>query len=905
MDTYRFRKQIHRLPGKVIHTIPLPEPEVTEGHGARRKVGEICRECGYRHVLLVTDRTLCRLGYEKAVAESLESAGIGCTLFCDIDSEPTVAIIEAGRQRALECGAEGIVALGGGSVLDTCKMVAASVRMPHLPVKALLLKFLPVRGGTLPIIAVPSTAGTGAEITVGAVVTGGHGVKSSTVLIGLNVTHVVLDSELTIHAPRQVTAACGIDALSHCIEGAVSDVDVDEEDMNLSMEGVRLILKYLPIVAGEPSVDDAGAAASPEMIEARLGMCRAAMYGGNAINTQLAGYVHAFAHSIGAKYHLPHGQAISLMLMPVLELQKEVCREKYALLARYCGIAGKADNQTGDNNDNLSEAFLEAVRALMAQCGMDRIVSPVRRCDYEELIPMIAADSINYSSPVTLSNDEIRQILDTVSSQSSADSGRQGYTEEDIKEIVATQRRFFRTGATLPVGWRIKQLKKLKAAVIAHEAELEEALAEDLGRSRVEAYLCDIGPIVTEVNEMLCGLRRWARPECHFSGFMCFPSMVTKVYKMPYGVSLVISPFNFPILLTIGVVAAAMAGGNTVVIKSSSKSAASTAVLKKFFAEVFPPEYVTLIDGGHDVADMCLAQRFDKIFYTGSPAVGKHVLAEAAKNLTPVALELGGETGNWCVVRKDADLKDAARKIAFFKLCNAGQICININQIAVAEEVAESFLEELKRAFVAQIGEHAERNPEYPKLITEAAYDKCAALADEYRGRIVFGGVGDRDARRYSPTIVYPVGIDEHIVQHELFCPLLPVVPFKDAEVDTLMETIADREHPLAMYLFTKSMRWANRVMRTQQYGGGCINEVCIHMMVKGVPFNGTGHSGMGVYHGEWGFREFTHPQTVLKGKTHFNLPLREHPYRAVPGDGNASDKIEKTKLAILRVFER
>ena len=302
---------------------------------------------------------------------------------------------------------------------------------------------------------------------------------------------------------------------------------------------------------------------------------------------------------------------------------------------------------------------------------------------------------------------------------------------------------------------------------------------------------------------------------------------------------------------------------------------------------------------------MCLAQRFDKIFYTGSPAVGKHVLAEAAKNLTPVALELGGETGNWCVVRKDADLKDAARKIAFFKLCNAGQICININQIAVAEEVAESFLEELKRAFVAQIGEHAERNPEYPKLITEAAYDKCAALADEYRGRIVFGGVGDRDARRYSPTIVYPVGIDEHIVQHELFCPLLPVVPFKDAEVDTLMETIADREHPLAMYLFTKSMRWANRVMRTQQYGGGCINEVCIHMMVKGVPFNGTGHSGMGVYHGEWGFREFTHPQTVLKGKTHFNLPLREHPYRAVPGDGNASDKIEKTKLAILRVFER
>ena len=470
------------------------------------------------------------------------------------------------------------------------------------------------------------------------------------------------------------------------------------------------------------------------------------------------------------------------------------------------------------------------------------------------------------------------------------------YTEEQIREIVAAQRRYFRTGETLPVKWRIRQLKKLKAAVIAHSADFETALAQDLGRDRVEAYVCDVGPVIVEINEMIRGLRRWARPETHFSGLMCFPSTFTKVYKLPYGVALVISPFNFPILLTLGVVAAAICGGNTVVVKASSKSAASTAALKRFFSEVFPPEYVTLIDGGHDVADLCLAQRFDKIFYTGSPAVGRHVMAEAAKNLTPVALELGGETGNWCVVRKDADLKDAARKVAFFKLCNAGQICININQIAVAEEVAEPFVEELKKAFTSQIGERPLENPEYPKLITEAAYDKCAAEADLYRDRIVFGGAGDRVSRRYEPTIIYPVRPDEPIVQHELFNPLLPVVPFADADADTMMEMIADREHPLAMYLFTKNMRWAERTMRTQQYGGGCINEVCIHLMVKGVPFNGTGHSGMGAYHGVWGFREFTHPQTVLKGRTRFNLPLREHPY-----GGNAG----KWKLRLLRWFER
>ena len=872
METYRFRKQIHRLPGKVIHAIPLPEPEVTAGQGARREIGAMCKKAGYKQVLVVTDETLHRLGYDEAILESLNEAGASASLFCDIHSEPTIAIIEAGRQQALETKAEAIIALGGGSVMDSCKMIAAGCKMPHVPVKALLLKFLPVPGETIPLIMVPSTAGTGAELTVGAVVTNEHGAKGSTVLIGLKVTHVVHDSELTEHAPKHVNAACGIDALSHCIEGAVSDTEVDEEDMRMSMEGVKLILENLPLLTSEGVKELTSEGAE----QARLNMAKAAMYGGNAINTQLAGYVHAFAHSIGAMYHLSHGQAISLMLMPVLEFQKEACKAHYEALAKYCNVPD----------------FLQAIRELMATCGMDQIVSPVRACDHEQLIPMIAADSINYSAPVTLSNADIKAILDQITNDQSPITN----DESQIRDIVATQRKFFRTGETLPIKWRIKQLRRLKEAVIAHQDELIGALCEDLGRSELEAYLCDIGPIITEVNEMIAGLRRWSRPEIHFSGLMCWPSIFTKVYKMPYGVTLVISPFNFPILLTIGVVAAAMCGGNTVVIKSSSKSAASTAALKKFFAEVFPPEYITLIDGGHDVADMCLAQRFDKIFYTGSPSVGKHVLAEAAKNLTPVALELGGETGNWCVVRADADLKDAARKIAFFKLLNAGQICININQIAVAEEVADAFIAELKAAFIAQIGEHAELNPEYPKLITDAAYDKCAKLAEAHRERIVFGGIGDKSARKYAPTIIYPVHIDEPIVQHELFCPLLPIVPYKDGEVDSLMDVIADREHPLAMYVFTKDMRWANRVMQTQQFGGGCINEVCVHMMVKGVPFNGTGHSGMGAYHGEWGFREFTHPQTVLRGSSYFNLSLREHPYTGKAGE---------TKMSLLRLFER
>ena len=449
----------------------------------------------------------------------------------------------------------------------------------------------------------------------------------------------------------------------------------------------------------------------------------------------------------------------------------------------------------------------------------------------------------------------------------------------DIRRLPEEQREFFRSGATLDVGWRIAQLKRLRAAVKERRIELETALARDLGRSPTEAYFCDVGTTLAQINENIRSLRRWARPETHLSGLQCFPSLFTKVYKLPYGTTLIISPFNFPVLLSLGVLAAAIAGGNTAVVKLSSKSPACTEAIGALISATFPREYVAAVGGGHETADALLAERFDKIFYTGSPRVGRRILAAAAENLTPAALELGGEAGNWCVVRADADLRDAARKIAFFKACNSGQICIDVNQVAVAQEVAEEFIAELKAAFRAQLGDEPLLNEEYARLISDAAWDKCAAWCERCVGRVVFGGRGDKPSRRFEPTIIYPVGADEELVTHELFSPLLPVVPFPDGEIDALLDRIARREHGLALYLFTRDMRWARRVMATQQYGGGCINEVCLQLMVKGAPFNGVGHSGMGAYHGIWGFREFTHPSTVLIGSRRFNLPLREHPY--------------------------
>ena len=454
-----------------------------------------------------------------------------------------------------------------------------------------------------------------------------------------------------------------------------------------------------------------------------------------------------------------------------------------------------------------------------------------------------------------------------------------GYTRDDIHQIVLKQREYFLTNVTLSVKYRKEQLRKLKQAIINNQKKLTDALHADLGRSEIEACFCDIYDVIMEINEYIKGLSKWAKPETHFSGLACFPSIFTKVYKMPYGVSLIISPFNFPVLLSLGVLAASIAGGNTSIIKASSKSSACTQAIKEIIAETFDEQYITVIDGGHDVADYCLEERVDKIFYTGSPNVGKHVMEMASKNLIPVTLELGGETGNWCVIRKDADIKDAARKVAFFKICNSGQICININQVAVEESIANEFIEALKKEIIRQIGEKPYLNEEYPKMINSRAYENIVKEAEKYKDRILFGGEGDINTCKYSPTIIYPVNIDEEIVNHEIFGPLLPIVPYKEEELDSLLDVIARREHGLALYIFTKNKKWAKKVMQTQQYGGGCINEVCLHLMVKGVPFNGTGHSGMGAYHGIWGFREFTHPSTVLIGSTKFNLSLREHPY--------------------------
>lgn len=398
MHFFLFRKTIRKLPGDVIRGVALPEPELSEGFGSRAEAGRICREMGAKCVLLVTDRNIHGLGFHEKILASLRDSGIPFAVFCDIDSEPTVDIIRAGRKAALECGADCIIALGGGSVMDSSKVIAASARNPRRSIRWHLKKFDYVRGKTLPIISIPTTAGTGAEYTVGAVVKNARGVKHSTVIIGLNVRHVILDSELMVNAPAHVTVWCGIDALSHGLEGLLADVRSEGEDIRKSRECVRMVLENLPRVLE-----------NPKDIDARQKMSLAAYYGGNAINRQLAGYVHAFAHSIGALYHIPHGKAIAWCLVPVVEAQKERCLDQLWNLAVWCGAARQEDPA-----EEAADKIIGVIRQLLEQCGLENACVELQERDYPKLVKMIDADSINYSPSKTFSDREIIQLLDRI-----------------------------------------------------------------------------------------------------------------------------------------------------------------------------------------------------------------------------------------------------------------------------------------------------------------------------------------------------------------------------------------------------------------------------------------------------------------------------------------------------------
>lgn len=443
---------------------------------------------------------------------------------------------------------------------------------------------------------------------------------------------------------------------------------------------------------------------------------------------------------------------------------------------------------------------------------------------------------------------------------------------KEIDIIVESQRAYFRSGKTLPIENRISALKKLRAAVKKYENEIGQALKADLGKSNYEGFMCETGLVLSEISYMISHVRAFASERRVRTPLAQFAS---RSYKKPspYGNTLIMSPWNYPLLLTLDPLADAIAAGNTAVVKPSAYSPATSEVIEKIVCECFPPEYVAVVTGGRKENASLLEKKFDFIFFTGSQSVGKEVLRHAADHLTPAVLELGGKSP--CIVDSTAKLKLAAKRIVFGKYLNCGQTCVAPDYVLCERSVKAALVKEICAQVKAQYGEKALENRDYGKIINEKHFDRILGLIDG--SKTVLGGGCNRDTLQIEPTVMDNVTWDDAVMQEEIFGPVMPVLTYDKFE--DIFTLLADKQKPLALYLFSENKEHIAQVTQRCSYGGGCINDTIIHLATSAMGFGGVGESGMGAYHGKDGFDAFSHTKSIVDKKTWIDLPMRYQPY--------------------------
>ena len=442
----------------------------------------------------------------------------------------------------------------------------------------------------------------------------------------------------------------------------------------------------------------------------------------------------------------------------------------------------------------------------------------------------------------------------------------------NIDEILQRQRAFFQSGATLDVDFRIRTLKKLRGAVDRYEKEISAALTADLGKSDLEGFMCETGLVRSELSYMIRHTRRFAREKTVYTPLAQFASRSFRK-PSPYGNVLIMSPWNYPFLLTIDPLADAIAAGNTAIVKPSAYSPATSAVIEKIITECFGPEYVAVVTGGRKENARLLEKKFDLVFFTGSQNVGKEVLRHTAETLTPAVLELGGKSP--CIVDSTAKLKLAAKRIVFGKYLNCGQTCVAPDYILCHESVKDALVGEIRAQIKAQYGEDPLKNSDYGKIINRKHYDRVRALIDTQK--TVIGGEAKEDTLQIAPTVMDNVTWNDAVMQEEIFGPVLPVLTFRDFK--EVYEMLADKPKPLALYLFSEDKTRIQEVTARCRYGGGCVNDCVIHLATSSMGFGGVGESGMGAYHGKTGFDTFSHTKSIVDKKTWMDLPMRYQPY--------------------------
>lgn len=447
--------------------------------------------------------------------------------------------------------------------------------------------------------------------------------------------------------------------------------------------------------------------------------------------------------------------------------------------------------------------------------------------------------------------------------------------ETEIKSIVRKQRDFFYSGKTLDIAYRKNAIKKLRSYIQKNEKRINEAIKKDLGKSNFESYMCETGLTLSEISYMLRHISGFAKEKNVHTPIAQFHS---RSYRKPspYGVVLIMSPWNYPFLLTLDPLVDALAAGNTAVIKPSAYSPFTSAIIKEMVEECFDSEYVAVITGGRSENTCLLNEHFDYIFFTGSQAVGKEVMKSASQHLTPVTLELGGKSP--CIIDKTANIKLAAKRIVFGKYLNCGQTCVAPDYILCDASIKDDLIQEIKKQITRQFTEHPLTNEDYGKIINQKHFDRICGLIDS--SKVVHGGKSNPDTLKIEPTVMDNVTYDDKVMSEEIFGPVLPIITFDD--IDMIIHKINSMPHPLALYLFSGNKANIKKITSRVGFGGGCINDTIIHLATSEMGFGGFGESGMGSYHGRDGFNTFSHYKSIVDKKTWIDLPMRYQPYKAL-----------------------
>lgn len=442
----------------------------------------------------------------------------------------------------------------------------------------------------------------------------------------------------------------------------------------------------------------------------------------------------------------------------------------------------------------------------------------------------------------------------------------------DIEMILSKQREFFNSGKTIPVNFRIEMLKKLYRAVKDNEDRINEALKADLGKSEFEGFMCEVGLSLTEISYMIRHVKRFSRRKIVYTPIAQFASVSFKK-PTPYGNVLIMSPWNYPFLLTIDPLADAIAAGNTAVVKPSAYSPETSKILEEIITSCFPPEYVSVVTGGRKENAKLLDEKFDMVFFTGSQNVGKEVLRKCAEHLTPAVLELGGKSP--CIIDSSAKIKLAAKRIVFGKYLNCGQTCVAPDYILCQKSIKDEFIAEVKKQIKKQYGKKPLENADYGKIVNEKHFDRLCGLIDE--NKVVHGGKSDRNTLQIEPTVMDNVTYDDAVMGEEIFGPVMPIITYD--KFDEIFSLMRGKQKPLALYIFSQNKKHIKDVLNRISFGGGCVNDVVIHLATSEMGFGGVGESGMGTYHGKVGFEAFSHTKSIVDKKTFMDLPMRYQPY--------------------------